>query len=97
MPEKRADGEWWQVDADTKVYPDSMSYLVRAMQHDSMVMGVCGETRIGNKRQSWVTMIQVFESVSFLFDYRKARELMQRPDTSSRTTSPRRSRPSLAA
>ncbi|KAL8277525.1 hypothetical protein RQP46_010080 [Phenoliferia psychrophenolica] len=49
------------VDADTMVYPESMSYLVRAMQHDSMVMGVCGETRIGNKRQSWVTMIQVFE------------------------------------
>lgn len=24
-------------------------------------MGVCGETRIANKRQSWVTMIQVYE------------------------------------
>ena len=24
-------------------------------------MGVCGETRIGNKRQSWVTAIQVYE------------------------------------
>lgn len=47
------------------VYPESMSYLVRAMQHDLMIMGVCGETRIGNKRQSWVTMIQVFECAVF--------------------------------
>lgn len=31
------------------------------MQHDNMIMGVCGETRIANKRQSWVTMIQVYE------------------------------------
>ncbi len=31
------------------------------MQHDQMIMGVCGETRIANKRQSWVTAIQVFE------------------------------------
>ncbi|GAA6003481.1 uncharacterized protein JCM10292_001612 [Rhodotorula paludigena] len=49
------------VDADTMCYPDSLGYLVRAMQNDSMIMGVCGETRIANKRQSWVTMIQVFE------------------------------------
>ena len=31
------------------------------MQHDSFIMGVCGETRIANKRQSWVTAIQVYE------------------------------------
>lgn len=31
------------------------------MQRDNMVMGVCGETRIANKRQSWVTAIQVYE------------------------------------
>ncbi|KZT04611.1 glycosyltransferase family 2 protein [Laetiporus sulphureus 93-53] len=49
------------VDADTKVYPDSLSYLVNCMHHDNMIMGVCGETRIANKRQSWVTAIQVFE------------------------------------
>ncbi|PCH43842.1 glycosyltransferase family 2 protein [Wolfiporia cocos MD-104 SS10] len=49
------------VDADTKIFPDSLSYLVNCMQHDHMVMGVCGETRIANKRQSWVTAIQVFE------------------------------------
>ncbi|KAG8964576.1 hypothetical protein FRC03_001606 [Tulasnella sp. 419] len=49
------------VDADTKVYPDSLTHLVNAMQHDNLIMGVCGETRIANKRQSWVTGIQVYE------------------------------------
>ncbi|GAA6012244.1 hypothetical protein JCM10207_002776 [Rhodosporidiobolus poonsookiae] len=49
------------VDADTMCYPESLGYLVRAMQNDRMIMGICGETRIANKRQSWVTMIQVFE------------------------------------
>lgn len=49
------------VDADTKVFPDSLKYLVNCMHHDQMIMGVCGETRIANKRQSWVTAIQVYE------------------------------------
>ncbi|CDZ98127.1 glycosyltransferase family 2 protein [Phaffia rhodozyma] len=49
------------VDADTVVSPDSMTHLVNCMQHDKLIMGVCGETRIANKRQSWVTAIQVFE------------------------------------
>ncbi|KAG9035329.1 Chitin synthase, class 1 [Tulasnella sp. JGI-2019a] len=49
------------VDADTKVYPDSVKHLVNCMQHDNLIMGVCGETRIANKRQSWVTAIQVYE------------------------------------
>ncbi len=46
-----------KVDADTKVFPDSLRALVNCMQHDQMIMGVCGETRIANKRQSWVTAI----------------------------------------
>lgn len=49
------------VDADTKVYPDSLTHLVHCMANDNRIMGVCGETRIANKRQSWVTAIQVFE------------------------------------
>lgn len=49
------------VDADTRIYPDSLKHLVNCMHHDNMIMGVCGETRIANKRQSWVTAIQVFE------------------------------------
>jgi len=49
------------VDADTKVFPSSLGHLVNCMHHDQMIMGVCGETRIANKRDSWVTAIQVFE------------------------------------
>ncbi|KAG8213782.1 glycosyltransferase family 2 protein [Butyriboletus roseoflavus] len=49
------------VDADTKVFSDSLKALVNCMHHDQMIMGVCGETRIANKRASWVTAIQVFE------------------------------------
>ncbi|KAK7472861.1 Chitin synthase, class 1 [Stygiomarasmius scandens] len=49
------------VDADTKVFPESLGHLVNCMHHDQLIMGVCGETRIANKRQSWVTAIQVFE------------------------------------
>ncbi|KAI8460902.1 chitin synthase [Phakopsora pachyrhizi] len=49
------------VDADTTVQKDSISHMVNCMQHDHLIMGLCGETRIANKRQSWVTAIQVFE------------------------------------
>ena len=49
------------VDADTRVLPDSLSRLVSVMQRDPSVMGLCGETRIMNKNESWVSMIQVFE------------------------------------
>ncbi|KAI8874233.1 hypothetical protein GQ42DRAFT_129953, partial [Ramicandelaber brevisporus] len=49
------------VDADTKVFPDALTRMVAAMVRDSRVMGLCGETKIANKRDSWVTMIQVFE------------------------------------
>jgi chitin synthase len=49
------------VDADTKIFPDSMTHMVSAMVKDPEIMGLCGETKIANKRESWVTMIQVFE------------------------------------
>jgi chitin synthase len=49
------------VDADTRVYPDSVTHMVACMVKDPEVMGLCGETKIANKRQSWVSMIQVFE------------------------------------
>ncbi|KAK9765884.1 ATP-dependent RNA helicase [Basidiobolus ranarum] len=47
------------VDADTYVEPDSVTIMVDAMNKDPMVMGLCGETKVANKRKSWVTMIQV--------------------------------------
>ncbi|KAI9260371.1 chitin synthase [Helicostylum pulchrum] len=49
------------VDADTKVLPDALTYMVAAMANDITIMGLCGETRIANKKASWVTAIQVFE------------------------------------
>ncbi|CAF9931121.1 MAG: Chitin synthase, class 3 [Heterodermia speciosa] len=49
------------VDADTKVFPDSITHMISAMVKDPEIMGLCGETKIANKRQSWVSMIQVFE------------------------------------
>ena len=49
------------VDADTKIFPDSLTHMVSAMVKDPEIMGLCGETKIANKRASWVSMIQVFE------------------------------------
>ncbi|EJC98606.1 glycosyltransferase family 2 protein [Fomitiporia mediterranea MF3/22] len=49
------------VDADTKVFPDSLTRMVSCMVHDEEIMGLCGETKIANKAETWVTMIQVFE------------------------------------
>ncbi|GAA5906720.1 hypothetical protein JCM8208_006367 [Rhodotorula glutinis] len=49
------------VDADTKVFPDSVSRMTACMVNDPEIMGLCGETKIANKSDSWVTMIQVFE------------------------------------
>jgi len=49
------------VDADTRVFPDSLTHMVSAMVTDPDIMGLCGETKIANKRESWVTAIQVFE------------------------------------
>ncbi|KAJ1543890.1 Chitin synthase, class 3, partial [Nowakowskiella sp. JEL0078] len=49
------------IDADTEIYPDSITHMVACLINDTNIMGLCGETRIANKWESWVTMIQVFE------------------------------------
>ncbi|KAJ3050340.1 hypothetical protein HK097_008693 [Rhizophlyctis rosea] len=49
------------VDADTRVSEDSLTHMINAMANDDKVMGLCGETRIANKSDTWVSMIQVFE------------------------------------
>ena len=46
------------VDADTKVFPDSLTRMTACMVNDPEIMGLCGETKIANKADSWVTMIQ---------------------------------------
>lgn len=49
------------VDADTMVYPDCLTHMCAEMIKDPSIMGLCGETKIANKNNSWVTLIQVFE------------------------------------
>ncbi|KAJ2160360.1 hypothetical protein GGF46_002308 [Coemansia sp. RSA 552] len=49
------------LDADTVVFPDSVSRLVGAMNHDTKIIGICGETTLANAKQSWATMVQVYE------------------------------------
>jgi len=46
------------VDADTKVFPDALSRMAACMVNDPEVMGLCGETKIANKAETWVTMMQ---------------------------------------
>ena len=43
------------------VFPDSVTRMVASMVQDTEIMGLCGETKIANKSETWVTMIQVFE------------------------------------
>ncbi|KAI7899778.1 chitin synthase-domain-containing protein [Cokeromyces recurvatus] len=49
------------VDADTEVMPDGLNFLVSSMGHDGKIIGVCGETTLANEKDTWVTMIQVYE------------------------------------
>lgn len=49
------------VDADTNIETTSLTHMVTEMVKDPIIMGLCGETKISNKLQSWVTAIQVFE------------------------------------
>lgn len=49
------------VDADTEVLPDSLNRLVSTMVRDGKISGLCGETLVSNEKESWVTMIQVYE------------------------------------
>ncbi|KAI8983426.1 chitin synthase-domain-containing protein [Pilobolus umbonatus] len=49
------------VDADTEVLPDGLNRMVSVFTHDSKIIGLCGETVLSNEKDSWVTMIQVYE------------------------------------
>jgi chitin synthase len=53
------------VDADTRVYFDSLSRLISCAVKDPSISGLCGETKIANKTGSWVTMIQGKEHITF--------------------------------
>merc|ERR1719356_240879 len=49
------------IDADTRVDEMSVTHMVYAMNQNSNILALCGETKVDNKWQSWVTMMQVFE------------------------------------
>ena len=49
------------IDADTRIDRESLSHMTYSMNKNDRVLALCGETKVDNKSQSWVTMIQVFE------------------------------------
>ncbi|KOS21638.1 Chitin synthase 8 [Escovopsis weberi] len=50
-----------QIDADTVVAPDSATRMVSALINDTNIIAVCGETALTNAKDSFITMIQVYE------------------------------------
>ncbi|KAI9327398.1 chitin synthase-domain-containing protein [Obelidium mucronatum] len=51
----------FSVDADTEPFKDSLNRLIAQMSRDSKIVGLCGETLLANERESWVSMMQVYE------------------------------------
>mmetsp|Transcript_24039 Transcript_24039/g.47974 ORF Transcript_24039/g.47974 Transcript_24039/m.47974 type:complete len:1182 (-) Transcript_24039:184-3729(-) len=49
------------IDADTRIDRESISHMTYSMNKNESILALCGETKVDNKAQSWVTMIQVFE------------------------------------
>ena len=49
------------IDADTRVEELSVTHMTYAMNQNDRILALCGETKVDNKWQSWVTMMQVFE------------------------------------
>ena len=49
------------IDADTRVDEMSITHMTYAMNQNDKILALCGETKVDNKWQSWVTMMQVFE------------------------------------
>lgn len=49
------------VDSDTRTDPGSLKAMVATMCSNKKVVALCGETRVDNKWDSWVSAIQVYE------------------------------------
>jgi chitin synthase len=49
------------VDADTFVARDSIVQMTSNMVRDTRIIGLCGETRVENENESWITIIQIYE------------------------------------
>ena len=58
------------IDADTRIDRESLSHMTYSMNKNDRVLALCGETKVDNKAQSWVTMIQVFEYCKCYFHSR---------------------------
>ncbi|KAJ3300181.1 Chitin synthase, class 3 [Blyttiomyces sp. JEL0837] len=56
------------VDADTRIYPDSLTHMVACLLRDHRVMGLCGETKISNKWDSWVFEYFISHHLSKAFE-----------------------------
>ncbi len=46
------------IDADTRIDRESISHMTYSMNKNERILALCGETKVDNKAQSWVTMIQ---------------------------------------
>ena len=49
------------VDADTAISEDSITKMVSCMISNKRIVGLCGETFVGNEKENLTTMIQVYE------------------------------------
>ncbi|KAG2220939.1 hypothetical protein INT45_010692 [Circinella minor] len=49
------------IDADTEVLSHSLTRMVGHFVRDPKIVGLCGETMLSNEKDTWVTMIQVYE------------------------------------
>ena len=43
------------------VTPDSLNRMIACTADDSAIIGICGETKVANEKESFTTMIQVYE------------------------------------
>ena len=43
--------------------PDSLNRMIACAADDQRIIGICGETRLANERESLTTMIQVWEKL----------------------------------
>lgn len=50
-----------QVDADTEVDTMCLAHFISFFTKDKKVVGLCGETALSNAKQSFITMLQVYE------------------------------------
>ena len=60
------------VDADTKVFPDSLTHMVAEMVKDPTIMGLCGETKFLTRRKPG---LQQSKFLNIIFHIIKPRRL----------------------